>query len=135
MTVTALDRDRAHALAALLATLRPDWDAKGVLAALGRAQDRGTAYDLAHAALRAAADLGNRTPAVIPLDGPHWHTQSAPTAQSPPTPTPPRLCQVCRNAACSWPAGAHVPTKRGDYQAGIAATRAAIRARKETSSA
>lgn len=66
--------DQARALAALVATLRPDWDAPGVLAALRTARTKGTADQLAHAAINAATNTANRTPAVIALDGPHWST-------------------------------------------------------------
>lgn len=70
--MTELNRDQAHALAALITALRPDWDTAGVLAKLAEARTRGDAHDVAHAALYAAQDPANRTPAVIPLAGTHW---------------------------------------------------------------
>ena len=74
--MTTIDRDQAHALAALIATLRPDWQPPGILKALSDARARGTAWDLAHAALYAAQDPAIRTPAVIALPGDHWRCRS-----------------------------------------------------------
>ena len=74
--MTSIDRDQAHALAALIATLRPDWQPPGILKALSAARTRGTAWDLAHAALYAAQDPAVRTPAVIALPGDHWRGRS-----------------------------------------------------------
>lgn len=67
-----IDRDQAGVLAALVAALRPDWDEPGILKALSDARTRGDAYRLAHAALYAAEDVRNRTPAIIALTGEHW---------------------------------------------------------------
>ena len=74
--MTSIDRDQAHALAALIATLRPDWQPPGILKTLSDARTRGTAWDLAHAALYAAQDPSVRTPAVIALPGDHWRGRS-----------------------------------------------------------
>jgi len=71
-----LDQATARALAALVTLIRPDWDATGIMAALGKVRDRGSAVDVAIAALRVADDPKNRTPAVIVLAGDHW---AAPT--------------------------------------------------------
>lgn len=70
--MTTITRDQAHALAALLATLRPDWQPPGILKALSDARERSDAWSLAHAALHAAQDPKVRTPAVIALAGEHW---------------------------------------------------------------
>lgn len=70
--MTKISRDQAHALAQLVTTLRPDWDTPGIVKALSGARDRGTAWDLAHAALYAAQDTTVRTPAVIGMAGEHW---------------------------------------------------------------
>lgn len=75
------------------AYVRPDWDQRGIVHALGKAKDRGTAAQVAIAALVAAQNAGNRTPAVIPLAGPHWHASGAPVARS--TPTRNQTCGVC----------------------------------------
>lgn len=72
MMTNEITGDQARALAALVATLRPGWDAPGVLAALRDARTKGSADQVAHAAITAAMDPANRTPAVIGLDGPHW---------------------------------------------------------------
>ena len=76
MMTSQLDQATARALAALVTLIRPDWDATGIMAALGKVRDRGSAVDVAIAALRVADDPKNRTPAVIVLTGDHW---AAPT--------------------------------------------------------
>lgn len=58
-------------LADLVSSLRPEWDAQGVRAALLRLPDCDP-VDGAIAAVRAAGDPMNRTPGVIPMQGPHW---------------------------------------------------------------
>lgn len=118
--MTAITKDQAQALAALVATLRPDWDAQGVMAALSKARDRGNAYELAHAAIAAAATPTNRTPAVIGMAGAHWE----PPAPAAPSQVPPagmprcaayghdhetaHNCRTCRAEYLEtgiWPAG------------------------------
>ncbi|GII98369.1 hypothetical protein CLV28_0694 [Sediminihabitans luteus] len=74
--------DGARALAALVSTIRPAWGAAGVLAALADARHRGTAAELAHAAITAATTPEARTPAVIAMDGPHWHTTHHPASST-----------------------------------------------------
>lgn len=93
------------ALAALVAALRPDWQAPGIRASLDQAAARPvTGYDLAQAALRAAANTDIRTPAVIALDGQHW--QPAGTADRP-TPGPRQFprCQHCGHEITEGRAG------------------------------
>lgn len=68
------------ALARLIHTLRADWDVDGIMSALGRAREAGKADDvraIADASVAAALDARNRTPAVIPLAGPHWEARRA----------------------------------------------------------
>jgi len=63
------------ALAQLLHVIRDDWDVAGAMTALGNAREAGKADDLraiCDAAVAAALDGRNRTPAIIPLAGPHW---------------------------------------------------------------
>jgi hypothetical protein len=72
MMTDALNGTQAEALAVLVRTLRPEWDVPGVKSALFKARDRGNAFEVIHAALYAAEDLANRTPAIIALAGPHW---------------------------------------------------------------
>jgi hypothetical protein len=69
MTISS---DQARALAALIHLMRPEWDIPGISKALFEAKDRGDAFELTHAALYAAGDLSNRTPAIIALAGMHW---------------------------------------------------------------
>jgi hypothetical protein len=66
-----LNGNQAHAIAALVHEVRPEWEVAGIAKALYAAKDRDP-FDVAHAALYAAADHANRTPAVIPLAGAHW---------------------------------------------------------------
>lgn len=72
MMTESLNPAQAEALATLVRSLRPEWDVPGIKTALWNARDRGTAWDVTHAALYAAGDLSNRTPAIIALAGPHW---------------------------------------------------------------
>lgn len=65
------NQDHAKHLAALIQSLRPDWDLPGINDALYRAKDRGDAIEVCVGALRGSVPT-NRTPAVIPLDGNHW---------------------------------------------------------------
>lgn len=75
MMTKRITPDQARALATLVVAMRTDgepWDAQGVYVAIGKAATRGTADEVIHAALAAAATATNRTPAVIAMDGPHW---------------------------------------------------------------
>jgi len=72
MMMNEITRPQAQALAELIHALRPEWDARGVLAHIREARDRGPADVVCIAAIRAAATPTNRTPAVIPLSGDHW---------------------------------------------------------------
>lgn len=72
MMTDSLNGNTAEALAIVVHQLRPEWGIPGIKAALFGAKDRGDAYTVIHAALYAAEDLGNRTPAIIALPGPHW---------------------------------------------------------------
>jgi len=69
MTMTS---KQGHALAALIHELRETWGIPGILPVLKQVADRADAFDIALAALHAARDEKNRTPAVIALPGPHW---------------------------------------------------------------
>lgn len=115
------DARALRALAHLVSRIRPDWDPPGVAAKLSEAHTAGRPIGpLSIAALRAAQDQSNRTPAVIPLDGAHWREQTA-------TKTEPRPAYD-RPKINGQPASvAELPTP-GDYQRGAAAARAHIRA-------
>lgn len=109
-----IDDQALRALAYVVTTVRPDWDRPGVLAKLTQATRNGHTYGhLAVAAVRAALDESNRTPAVIPLDGAHWRE---PVARPEPvaTPTPPPFERGQRDTA--------------DYEMHAAAARALLRA-------
>lgn len=67
-----LTKAQAQQLAEFLHTIRRDWDPAGIVHALGVARGRGSVDALAVAAVRAAVDPLNRTPAVIGRSGPHW---------------------------------------------------------------
>ncbi|MFJ2298123.1 hypothetical protein [Oerskovia paurometabola] len=109
--------DQARALAALVATLRPDWDVAGVRKALYDARKKGTAEQLCIAAIKAAVEPTNRTPAVIGHDGAHWtaarplHAAPANYARCPKpghTSSPAWHCGACR--ADELAADDHTPT-------------------------
>lgn len=70
MTIT---EPQAQALAKLLHELRPDWATKSLLQMLWQHRDGHPFPELAAAAVTAANTPTNRTPAIIFLDGPHWH--------------------------------------------------------------
>ena len=80
--MNAITEPQARALAALIAALRLDWQTQGVLAALAKAQHLGTAFELAHAAIHAASEPSNRTPAVIAMAGAHWARAKATSTQT-----------------------------------------------------
>lgn len=92
---TRITRRQATALAELIHALRPEWDAPGVLAAIGEARDVGPAPMVAIAAIRAATTPTNRTPAVIPMEGAHWRTDPGSPAARFPDPGPDRRCSIC----------------------------------------
>ena len=112
MMTTTISREQAHALAALVRTIRPDWDERGTVKALSDARMMGTPVEVCIAALRAADCATNRTPAVIAMKGAHWSSVTAPTQQPwqltyglPPMPDEPRCekhgsqrlpCASCR---------------------------------------
>lgn len=67
-----ITKTQAQQLAAFLHSIRKDWDPAGIVHALGVARGRGSVDALAVAAVRAAVNPGNRTPAVIGQSGAHW---------------------------------------------------------------
>lgn len=82
MTLTGtITDDQARALAQLVALLSGNkrWDVAGTRSAIHAARHRGTAHELAHAAIRCTQGDA-RTPAVIALDGPHWHAEPTTTS-------------------------------------------------------
>lgn len=88
-------------LAELLHELRPDWDVKGCVNFIreARAARPGTAnFDLTVACIRAAQNPENRTPAVLPLEGPHWHNAvpARPGSKTAPATRNNAICERCR---------------------------------------
>lgn len=121
-----MTRGQAEATATLIATLRPDWDHRGILAAIQTAAPRHTAPQIAIAAIHAATNPTNRTPAVIPLNGPHWNT--GPTTGPADGPHDRRPCVICRAPHEPGPCPRRNPE---NAQRGAAAARALLRARQE----
>jgi hypothetical protein len=88
-----LTKDQAQHLATFINAVRPSWHPTAIMNALAAARERGPAFDVALAAIRVAANSQKETPAIIPLEGPHWHQ----SARSPVPPIPPRKCPTCRS--------------------------------------
>lgn len=74
MTIT---EPQAQSLAKLLHEIRPDWITTSLLNLLWQHRDNHELPTLAAAAIAAANNPLNRTPAVIFMDGPHWQQQEA----------------------------------------------------------
>lgn len=133
------------ALAVLVAHLRDDWQPAGIRTALDRAAARPvTGYELAHAALNAAANPTVRTPAVIALDGQHWQRPAPAEAQTPGPKVWPRCARChaevteglyhadhCGPLTAGMPEGPRHAASAGIRQAGII-RRAADLARPHT---
>lgn len=74
MPTTASRDDWATPLAALVASIRRDWDFPGIRAAIHKARHRGTPLEVATALLTLAAKTDLRTPAMLADDGDWWGT-------------------------------------------------------------
>lgn len=70
--IGALSTKQQFLLSKFLNALNEEWDIAGIEYALGHAREMAPGPELACAAIRAAVTVGNRTPAVIGLPGPHW---------------------------------------------------------------
>lgn len=77
-----MTEQEARSLARTIELMRPTWQAAGIIAALGQARLKANKWTVALAAINAAAEDENRTPAVIPMEGRHWPVMEAP--KSPP---------------------------------------------------
>lgn len=98
-----------EALVQLLVLLRPSWDAAGVRKVLDSPDlARASETAISIAAVRAAADPNNRTPAVIALKGAHWEEVAGKaSAKLPPRfVPPPPLTDAEREAAAEGAARA-----------------------------
>lgn len=67
-----MTKSQAQAIAAAVHAFREEWDVRGIMTALADLKDHDQPWIVAVAAITAAADPTNRTPAVIPLAGKHW---------------------------------------------------------------
>ena len=63
---------QAQALAAFVSRIRPEWNVKGIVAALEKAAPTGDVHDVACALIRLAADPTVKTPGMLPQPGAHW---------------------------------------------------------------
>lgn len=86
-----MTKNQAQHLAAIVAETRPDWDQRGIVAALAKVRERDLA-DTCWAAIRAAENRTAQTPGFIPVDGDHWR----PTTRTD-TPRPPTRDEECRD--------------------------------------
>lgn len=77
-----MTKSDAEAIALDAHATRPDWGVAGIMTALLSVRDRDPQH-VRDAALHAARNPANRTPAVIALDGEHW-TLTAPRPSAPP---------------------------------------------------
>lgn len=74
-----MNERQRQTLAALIHELRPDWDIRGVIAALDDIRiSKERVADVALASIRAATDTNAKTPGVIPTAGPHWEERTMP---------------------------------------------------------
>lgn len=87
---TASTEDIAH-ITALVANVRPDWDAGLVRLVLLSHRDQVDAADLAVATIRAAQNPDYRTPKSIGWRGPHWDGSTT----RPPAVVERERCTVC----------------------------------------
>lgn len=84
MPATANRDDWATPLAALVASIRRDWDLPGIRAMIHKARHLGTPLEVAMALLRLAERTELTTPAMLAHDGAHWGTATTvPTARQP----------------------------------------------------
>lgn len=105
--MTKMTETQARALAALVAALRPEWGQAGIMAALGEAGRTVTLdpWVLTTAAVAAARDTSNRTPAMIAQPGPWWPKDAPSTTRPAACPKdghqghPAHLCGYCRAEA------------------------------------
>jgi hypothetical protein len=82
-TSASLD-DWMNPLAALVASIRRDWDFSGIRTAVSKARHRGTPLEVATALLKLARNEALRTPAMLASDGSHWGTPTVvPSAGQP----------------------------------------------------
>jgi hypothetical protein len=69
MMTTSITRPQADALAALIRTLRPEWDIPGIVRALSEARDRGSAFELSIDPLHIAWSVTAERPGIVTEPG------------------------------------------------------------------
>lgn len=89
-----LTHRQAVAAAKCIHELRAEWEVDGIVHALGLARAKADGPTVVRAAIRAAENLNNRTPAVIAMNGPHW-LEAQPRPERRPAPKPHELCGIC----------------------------------------
>ena len=75
-----MNPNQIQAIAAVVASIRPEWGEQGIRAALIKIENRDP-FDVTIAAVKAAREQSNRTPGVIPQMGPHW-VEAKPSSRS-----------------------------------------------------
>lgn len=76
----------ARALAAFVSRIRPDWDHPGIVSAIQKARELGSAAAVGAALCRLAENHDMRTPALLAEPGPHWGGTTVATRK------PPTMC-------------------------------------------
>lgn len=128
MTHFEMTRDEAKHLGRYLAAIRERlgaahrWDLPGIDDALARARTKAPSPELAIAAIRAAQNPANRTPAVIGLDGAHWRASTPEVTTQPERGPWCGICGVARSRHAD--AGDHPFESPEDRDARAAAARA-----------
>lgn len=126
-----LTKPQATLIAELVHALRPDWHVTGTMSALLQVKDRDP-FLVALAAIRAANRAANLTPAVIPLPGLHWLTETTPPKPANWTPADNPLCTRCGKV--HDPDATECPRRNPHaYTQGAALARAAIHGAKTKS--
>lgn len=125
----SLTQGQARHLAAFIATLRDDWDERGIYVALGRCREQ-RAANVALAAIRCADDPNAETPGAIPNpNGPHWSERRGDDRPFHP-PTRREACLLCGRhidrCLCDRPTTCPTPPTT-DPTAHAARARAALR--------
>jgi hypothetical protein len=114
-TSASLD-DWMNPLAALVASIRRDWDFTGIRSAISKARHRGTPLEVATALLKLARNEALRTPAMLASDGSHWGTPTVvPSAGQPRCPEyghQHELAHNCRICAADAKAASVLPAER-----------------------
>jgi hypothetical protein len=98
MTDWQMTPGEARALAKVVQLVRnrsggAEWHLAGIEDALMKCRNMAAFPDLATAAIAAAREPVNRTPAIIGHEGPHWRQVQVPPSWKPPEPW--KLCQFC----------------------------------------